>query len=134
MTIRCSSDQYVFPVAEIDREKAGFVAVRSLGAIPPCVAKVRADEIGIAELVMLGPHSGAGSGNLKPSLEAVVGHSSAGRSLLEGYGRIDQALDIRFGMGVLLEKLRTLHRVCRHLDQGRIESPTHSELVLLRTS
>lgn len=95
MTIRRSSDQQFLPAAEIDTEKADFVDVRSPGATPPCVAEVRADEIGTAELVMLGPHSGADSGNPKPNLEAVAGHYSVGRSLLASHGRIDQALDIR---------------------------------------
>lgn len=114
MTIRYSSDQQVFSVAEVDTEKAGLVDLRSPGATPPCVAEVRVDEIGLVELVMLGPRSGADSGNLKPNLEMVVGQYSVGRILLVGHGRIDQALDIRPGVGGLLERLRTLHQVCRY--------------------
>lgn len=127
MTIRYSSDQQVFPVAEVDTEKAGFVDVRSPGATPPCVAEVRVDEIGLVELVMLGPRSGADSGNLKPNLEMVVDQYSVGRMLLVGHGRIDQVLDIRPAVGDLLERLRTLHQVCRYSDQARIESSNKSE-------
>ena len=108
--------------------------MRSLGATPRRVAEVHVDEIGIAELVMLGSRSSAYSGNLKPSSEAVAGHYSVGRSLLGVHGRIYPALDIRFGVGALLERLRTLHRVCQHADQARIESSTYSELDLFRKS
>ena len=108
--------------------------MRSPGATRRCVVEVHADEIGIAELVMLGPHSGADSGNPKPNLEAVAGYRYVGRSLLGGHGRKDQALDIRLRVGALIERPRILHRVCRHLDQAQIENPTHSELILLRTS
>lgn len=70
---------------------------------------------------MLGPHSGADSGNPKPNLEAVAGYRYVGRSLLGGHGRKDQALDIRLRVGALIERPRILHRVCRHLDQAQIE-------------
>lgn len=80
---------------------------------------------------MLAPPSNACFGNLKPSSEALAGYCSVGRSLLGGHGRIDQVLDIRLGMSALLERLRTLHRGCRHLDQARIETPTNDSLDLL---
>ncbi len=134
MTIRCSSDQQAFAVGGIDTEKADLVDVRSLGATPRRAAEVHVDETGIAELVMLEPHSSAYSGNLKPSPEAVAGHDSGGRSLLRGRCRMNQDLDIRFGVGTLLERLQTRHRVCRHSDQARIENSTDSELNLLRKS
>ena len=64
----------------------------------------------------------------------MAGRCSVGRSLLAGHGRTDQALDVRVGVGVLLERLRTLHRVCRHLDQVQIENSMNTELDLLQTS
>lgn len=122
MTTRCSSDQGLFDVAEVDREKADSVDVRNPGANPRDVVKVHVDEIAIAELAMLGPHSSAYSGNPRPISEAAPGYHSVGRSLLGNHGRIDRALDIRLAVGALPEMLRTLHRVCQCLDQARIES------------
>ena len=122
------------PGVEVDTERADSVDVRNPGAIPLCVAEVHDDEIGIAEWAMLGPHPSAYSENPKPSSVAVAGHYSVDGSLLGGHGRIDQALDIRLGVSFLLEKLRTLRRVCPHWAQVRIESSTHSDLDLLRTS
>ena len=133
MTIRCAFEQQV-PAVEVDTERADSVDVRNPGAIPLCVAEVHDDEIGIAEWAMLGPHPSAYSENPKPSSVAVAGHYSVDGSLLGGHGRIDQALDIRLGVSVLLGKLRILRRVCRHWAQVRIESSTHSDLDLLRTS
>lgn len=133
MTIRCAFEQQV-PAVEVDTERADSVDVRNPGAIPLCVAEVHDDEIGIAEWAMLGPHPSAYSENPKPSSVVVVGHYSVDGSLLGGHGRIDQALDIRLGVSVLLEKLRILRRGCRHWAQVRIESSTHSDLDLLRTS
>lgn len=118
MTIRCNSDQQVSAVAEIDTEKAGSVDVRSPGATHLCVAEGHADGIGIAELAILGPHSIAYSGNPKPSSGAVAGQVSVGRSWLGGHCRMNQARDIRLEVGILPERLRTLHRVYR----ARIES------------
>lgn len=83
---------------------------------------------------MLGPRSIAYAGSQKPNSEAVAGRCFVGRSLLAGHGRTDQALDVRVGVGVLLERLRTLHRVCRHLDQAQIENSMNTELDLLQTS
>ena len=117
--------------AETGTEKAGSVDARSPDAIPPCVAEVHDDEIGIAEGAMLGPHPCAYSGNPKPTSVAVVGIE---RSLLGRHGRIDQALDTQLGGVVPLEKPQILHRGCRHLDQVRIESSTDSELDVLVTS
>ena len=83
---------------------------------------------------MLGPHSIAYSGNQKPNLAVVGGRHSVGRSLLGGHGRTDQALDVRVGVGVLLEKPRTLHRVCRHLVQVPIGNSIDTELDVLQKS
>lgn len=130
MTIRCNSDQQVSAVAEIDTEKAGSVDVRSPGATHLCVAEGHADGIGIAELAILGPHSIAYSGNPKPSSGAVAGQVSVGRSWLGGHCRMNQARDIRLEVGILPERLRTLHRVYR----ARIESSIGRELDLLRRS
>lgn len=132
MTTRCSSDQGLFDVAEVDREKADSVDVRNPGANPRDVVKVHVDEIGIAGLAILGPHSSAYSGNPKPNSEAAPGYHSVGRSLLGNHGRIGRALDIRLAVGALPEMLRTLHRVCQCLDQGRIESSRYSPSDLLR--
>ncbi len=134
MTIRCSSDQQAFAVVEIDTEKADLVDVGSLGATPQRAAEVHVDETVIAELVMLELHSSVYSGNLGPSPKAVAGHDSGRRSLLGGRCMMNQAPDIRFGVGTLLERLQTRHRVCRHSDQVRIESSTDGELYLLRKS
>lgn len=83
---------------------------------------------------MLGPRLIAYAGNQKPNSIAVAGHYSVGRSLLGAHDRIDQALDVRVGVGVLLEKPRTLHRVCQHLDQVRIENSVDSELDVFQRS
>lgn len=117
--------------AETDTGKAGSVDARSPDAIPPCVAEVHDDEIGIAEWAMLGPRPCAYSGNPEPSPVAVAG---AERSLLGRYDRIDQALDTQLGVVVPLERLQILHRGCRHLDQVRIESSTDGELDVLGIS
>lgn len=117
--------------AETGAEKAGSVEPRSPDAIPPCVAEVHDDEIGIAEWAMLGPHPGAYSGNAKPSSVAVAGVE---RSLLGRHGRLDEVLDTQLGVVVPLERLQILHQGCRHLDQVRIESSTDSKLDVLLTS
>ena len=134
MTIRRTLDQQALVLAGIDTERAGSVDGRNPGAITLCVAEAHDDEIEIGEWAMLGPHPSAYSGNRKPSWIAVAGHYSVDGSLLGGHGRIDQALDIRLGVSVLLGKLRILRRVCRHWAQVRIESSTHSDLDLLRIS
>lgn len=69
-----------------------------------------------------------------PSSDAVAGHYSVERSLLRDRGIIDQVPGIQFGVGTLLERLRTLRRVYRHLDRPRIESSTASKLELVQTS
>lgn len=83
---------------------------------------------------MLGPRSIAYAENQKPNSAAVGGRYSVGRSLLGGHGRIDQALDVRVGVGVLLERPRTLHRVRRHLDQVQIENSVDTGLDFLQKS
>lgn len=80
---------------------------------------------------MLGPHSTAYAGNQKPNLVAVAGRYSVGRSLPGDHGTTDQVLDVLVEVGVLLEKHRTLHRVCRHSAQGQIENSIDSELNVL---
>lgn len=124
----------MFAVAGFDTEKIDSFDVRSPGAILPCVAEAHVDGIGIAEPAILEPRSNADFENLKPSSVAVAGYCDAERNLLGGHGRIDQVPDIQLGVGVLLERLRTLHLICQHLDQARIESSRHSDLDLLRTS
>ena len=83
---------------------------------------------------MLGPRSIAYAENQKPNSVAVAGRSSVGTSLLRGHGEIDQALDVRVGVDVLLERPRTLHRVCRHLDQVQIENSIDTESDILQNS
>ena len=111
-------------------ERVDFVDVRSPGAIRPCAAEVHVDETGIAELATLGPRSNAYSGNLKPSGHAAATHCSVGTSLLEGHCRMGR---VRYGVDVLPERLRTLHRARQRSDRAQIESSTYSELALLQT-
>ena len=112
-------------VAGTDTERVDFVDVKSPGAIRPCAAEVHVDETGIAELATLGPRSSACSENPKPSGHAAANHCSVGTSLLERHCRMGR---VRYGVDVLPERLRTLHRAHQHLDRVQIESSTYSEL------
>ena len=89
MTIRCSSVHRVLAVAEIDTEKGDSVDVRSLGAIPLCVAEVHDDETGIAEGAMLGPRSSACSESPMPNSVVADDQNSVGSCLLRVHGALD---------------------------------------------
>ena len=72
-------------VAEIDTEKGDSVDVRSVGAIPLCVAEVHDDETGIAEGAMLGHRSSAYSGSPMPNSVVADGHDSVESCLLRAH-------------------------------------------------
>ena len=134
MTIRCISDQQTLAVADLENMKGDSVDASTLGAIFPSAAVVHVEEIEIAEWVSFGPRSGSYSENPKPSSVVVSGCYSVERDWWKPQARIDQIPDNQFGVGVLLEMPRILHRAHRHLDQVQIGSSTYSESELFRIS